>query len=75
MPPTACAKIVETTPFKINDGGETIQRTVSIGVASLHPEGDSPEELLKRADDALYSAKHSGRNQVKVAPKLVPKGW
>jgi two-component system cell cycle response regulator len=65
---------VEKTAFAIS-GGQTLNRTVSIGIASLHPDGDSPEALLKRADEALYSAKHSGRNTVKVAAGLVPSGW
>jgi two-component system cell cycle response regulator len=68
-------EIVEDTPFIINDDGATMKRTVSIGVASMHPDGDSAENLLKRADEALYSAKHSGRNLVKIAPNAVPKGW
>ncbi len=67
-------EIVESTAFKLADG-QTINRTVSIGIASLHPDGDSAEALLKRADEALYSAKHSGRNTVKVSAKLVPSGW
>jgi two-component system cell cycle response regulator len=67
--------IVEKTPFNINVDGTTIQKTVSIGVSSLHPDGDSMEGLLKRADEALYVAKNSGRNQVKVAANVVPKGW
>jgi two-component system cell cycle response regulator len=66
---------VEATAFKINDAGDTINKTISIGVASLHPDGDSGESLLKRADEALYDAKHSGRNQVKVGAVLAPKGW
>ncbi|EGB16441.1 diguanylate cyclase with PAS/PAC sensor [Pseudodesulfovibrio mercurii] len=37
--------------------------TVSIGVAALNAE-DSINELLKRADEALYKAKESGRNSV-----------
>ncbi len=38
--------------------------TTSIGVASLnHPE-ETPQQLLKRADDALYRAKRNGRNLV-----------
>ncbi|HHJ38799.1 MAG: hypothetical protein AXA67_00530 [Methylothermaceae bacteria B42] len=38
--------------------------TTSIGVASLnHPE-ETPQQLLKRADEALYRAKRNGRNLV-----------
>lgn len=39
------------------------QVTVSIGVAEYR-EGDSKQDLLKRADDALYAAKERGKNQV-----------
>lgn len=37
--------------------------TFSAGVAMLH-ETDDAESLLKRADDAMYEAKHLGRNQI-----------
>lgn len=40
--------------------------TASFGVASVR-EGDSPEQLLRRADEALYKAKHAGRNRVSIA--------
>ncbi|MFC6660860.1 GGDEF domain-containing protein [Deinococcus multiflagellatus] len=43
-----------------------LQVTVSLGVAQALP-GERLESLLKRADDALYAAKHAGRNQVKAA--------
>lgn len=68
-------EMVEAAPFTINTQGETIKRTISIGVASLHPDNDSSEGLIKRADEALYAAKHGGRNQVKVAVQMAPKGW
>lgn len=66
---------IEKTPFIIDDKGGTLSKTVSIGIANSHPDGDSAESLIKRADEALYSAKRNGRNQVKVGVQTVPKGW
>ncbi len=40
--------------------------TVSIGVAVWQP-GDSCKTLISRADDAMYRAKHGGRNRVEMA--------
>lgn len=42
---------------------ETLQLTVSIGVATLQDDESIPN-LIDRADRALYQAKHQGRNQV-----------
>lgn len=41
-----------------------IHLTVSIGVSSFSPAMKTPQELVARADQALYRAKHNGRNQV-----------
>ena len=38
--------------------------TVSIGVASVLPGDDDVEQMLRRADAALYRAKAAGRNRV-----------
>lgn len=43
--------------------------TVSIGIASYPQHGDSPEQLLRRADRALYAAKDAGRDRVCVADR------
>jgi diguanylate cyclase (GGDEF)-like protein len=54
---------VERQPFDIG-GGKTIGITVSIGVATYPQHLDSPEEVIKAADVALYAAKRAGRNRV-----------
>ena len=45
------------------------QVTVSIGIASYPMHGDTPAQLLRRADRALYAAKNDGRNRVSVADR------
>ena len=40
--------------------------TVSIGVATFPEYGKSWQEVLEAADSAMYAAKRSGRNQVKL---------
>jgi two-component system, cell cycle response regulator len=60
---------VEAHLFK--DEGTELRMTCSSGVASFPVEGvDSPEELLKNADAALYLAKESGRNRVERASQM-----
>ncbi len=44
--------------------GARIRYTVSAGIAMLDSEMGGLEELMKRADAALYAAKHNGRNRV-----------
>ncbi|MEO8118324.1 MAG: diguanylate cyclase [Rhodoferax sp.] len=41
-----------------------LQATLSVGVATYPYHGNSPEELIRRADRALYRAKSEGRNRV-----------
>ena len=40
-----------------------ISFTVSVGVSHLKADDESLEELIKRADRALYAAKEKGRNR------------
>jgi diguanylate cyclase len=57
-------RAVMTKELMKRSTGEHLGRvTISIGVASLRPD-DSAASLLGRADQCLYAAKRSGRNQV-----------
>ena len=47
-------------------GESRLHITVSAGVAG-HAGHPDPEFLIERADDALYRAKHAGRNRVHSA--------
>ena len=47
--------------------------TISLGVASVHTE-DTPDTLLRRADDALLKAKADGRDRVVGLPSEKPTG-
>lgn len=48
----------------ITAGGMQLQVTASIGVAARNDKDTDLASLLKRADEALYKAKQSGRNRV-----------
>jgi len=45
---------------------QRIAVTASLGVAALSSESESLDQLLARADDALYQAKEAGRNRVMI---------
>lgn len=47
--------------------------TISVGVTSVDS-GDTPSQVLDRADQALYFAKQHGRNQVRLFQALVREG-
>lgn len=69
--PAAAAQIaevlratVEACPFHFK--GERVVITTSIGLGAFRP-GERGDQVLKRADAALYRAKESGRNRVEQA--------
>jgi diguanylate cyclase (GGDEF)-like protein/PAS domain S-box-containing protein len=44
----------------------TAPASASIGIALFPSQGDTPSDLLAKADAAMYTAKHNGRGQVHV---------
>ena len=46
---------------------QAIHRTMSLGVASYPEDANNADELMQRADEALYHAKRSGKNRVYLA--------
>jgi two-component system cell cycle response regulator len=59
--------VVEMQPFELKDAGVSLNITASLGISSTVWGVESPEQLLKQADRALYDAKHGGRNRVVAA--------
>ena len=56
-------RLVEANPTR--NGDTVIKTTISIGVAGFPHDGvDTVNALLEAADQALYRAKHAGRNRV-----------
>jgi len=58
----AVAAQVLTTPE-----GQDVRWTLSVGVASLCDDDLSVEDIVRRADVAMYCAKAAGRNRVEIA--------
>ncbi len=48
--------------------GKEIAITISIGCAAITAHDRDIEELIERADRALYAAKAAGRNCIRLAP-------
>jgi len=52
------------TPYSIS--GHLLQTSTTIGIAICPDHGIDPDQLLRRADLALYHAKESGRNAIRL---------
>ncbi|WP_052177667.1 diguanylate cyclase [Methylotenera sp. G11] len=58
---------IQNTQVPLPTGESSLQLTVSIGLSSLSSKEDNIDDLINKADKALYQAKHTGRNRVCVA--------
>jgi len=60
---------VAEEPFVLQGKGDKVRVTVSVGIAMTgEGHGDTLENLLQRADEALYAAKDAGRNRIITFP-------
>ena len=50
-------------PFRISCAEQPLKVTVSIGLAVFPDDAQTKEELITKADKAMYIAKFSGKNQ------------
>ena len=55
-------RLLDALEAPIQIGQQRIWASASIGIAVSRPGDGGPEELLRRADTAMYSAKENGRN-------------
>ncbi len=58
-------KILAEAKAPILIGSHKISITASIGLSMYPKDGDGPDTLVKKADDAMYAVKQSGRNNYK----------
>ena len=56
---------IQDMTFRTTDGTE-VKMTMSFGIASYPHHARDMSDLIKRADEALYSAKKHGRNRVEI---------
>jgi diguanylate cyclase (GGDEF)-like protein len=59
-----CVIAALSTPFDI--GGHTVTVQVSVGVAIAAREDRTADDLVRKADIAMYSAKHHGKGRFEV---------
>ena len=57
---------IRAEPMKV--GAREVVVSISVGVAGVSTADQVVEDTVRRADAAMYEAKHAGRNCVRLAP-------
>ncbi len=65
-------QLTKERPLALADGKAQIHLSLSIGVASARTDAASGNDLIRKADTALYASKREGRNRVTVAKETDP---
>jgi len=64
-------ELVAATPIQLGLLAQSVQITISAGLASFPDDGDDAAELLAAADERMFRAKRQGRNLVVAGPEAV----
>jgi two-component system cell cycle response regulator len=57
-------RLIASKPFNVGAKSGPLNVTISIGLSIIEAASDTMDDILKRADEALYKAKREGRNRV-----------
>ena len=60
-------KIISTLTDPLRISGQDLYISVSIGIALYPDHGQTPDELIKNADEAMYLVKRKGKNKYAIA--------
>jgi len=63
---TVALKIIDLLEKPFDLDGQQVSIGISIGIAFAPEHGEDPDQLMKRADIALYAAKGAGRNDYRI---------
>ncbi|HJS73908.1 MAG TPA: diguanylate cyclase, partial [Vicinamibacteria bacterium] len=65
-------QLTQERPLVLSGGKSQIHVSLSIGVASARTDAASGNDLIRKADAALYASKKQGRNRISVAKETDP---
>jgi diguanylate cyclase (GGDEF)-like protein len=63
IPADRLRKSIKAVDF-VDDNGEHFRVTMSMGISEYRPQEDGTDQMISRADKALYYSKENGRDQI-----------